>query len=329
MKIASALLATGVTNALEYSGTYLRGVTLSISGGDDGRIKVAQTYNFRRDVSGFYDNPPGTIGTSGPVRCMQWHVDGAKKSKNIGTKSSYNRQKYVKAQATFFEPDTNWDPHGWYNPGSTLLADMMRLFRGESDLVARDSDKQGFKQFKIVYRANDMRADSEFENDNWCMGTMEDEFAVPEGNKVSFLFQNRRENDGSPTWMGATSDTEGGIYEKFRFGAALYNISTRSDTGKINQSPVATLPGEFFMPAGCTSSYTVQTNDPDGDKLKCRWAKFDEATKMIAHNAFTDHGSMSLDEETCTVTYDGSLDKVCLTGTEVIFLLKHLIGCPF
>ena len=43
---------------------------------------------------------------------------------------------------------------------------------------------------------------------------------------------------------------------------------------------------------------------------------------MIAHNAFTDHGSMTLDEETCTVTYDGSLDKVCVTGAEVSFNVK-------
>lgn len=164
-----------------------------------------------------------------------------------------------KSLRAFYERilDSNWDPHNWYEPGSTLLADMMRLFSGDYDLVARESDQQGFKQFKIVYRANDMRADAEFENDNWCMATMEDESTVPDSNKVSFLFQNRRENDGSPTWMGATSDTVGGIYEKFRFGAALYNIAPRGDTGNINQSPVAELPGEFLMPAGCTSSYTV------------------------------------------------------------------------
>ena len=76
---------------------------------------------------------------------------------------------------------------------------MMRLFSGDYDLVARESDQLGFKQLKIVYRANDMRADAEFENDNWCMATMEDESTVPDSNKVSFLFQNRRKNDGSPT----------------------------------------------------------------------------------------------------------------------------------
>ena len=48
---------------------------------------------------------------------------------------------------------------------------------------------------------------------------------------------------------------------------------------------------------------------------------------MIAHNAYTDHGSMTLDEETCTVTYDGSLDKVCVTGTEVSFNVKKSDDC--
>ena len=65
-------------------------------------------------------------------------------------------------------------------------------------------------------------------------------------------------------------------------------------------------------------------NDPDGDKLKCRWTTEDEATRSVSHerimydqSVVSDYGSMTLDEETCTITYDGTLDDVCKTGTEV------------
>ena len=189
-------------------------------------------------------------------------------SKMIGTVSSLNKSKYNKAQATFFEPDYEWDQYNTYYE-RTLLGTMMDQWRGEDDLVGRESDSKKIKEWKLKYVVKEMQANSGFENDDWCMGTVEDEFTVPEGNKQSFLFQNRRESGGSPSWMVATSDlwelrkvlggyiSGGGIYEKFRYCGALYNIAPRGDTGKINQSPVATLPGEFLMPAGCTSSYTV------------------------------------------------------------------------
>ena len=54
---------------------------------------------------------------------------------------------------------------------------------------------------------------------------------------------------------GVTSGKD--IYEKYRFGAAMLNLDVRADTGKINSSPVATLPGEFLMQASCKNSYTV------------------------------------------------------------------------
>ena len=63
-------------------------------------------------------------------------------------------------------------------------------------------------------------------------------------------------------------------------------------------------------------------NDPDGDKIKCRWATNSEATdftakyRVLNDRTVTDFPALSLDEETCTVTYDGELDEVC-TGSEV------------
>merc|ERR1711920_794668 len=108
MKISTALLASTVAvdawvvTGVTYTGTYLRGVTLSISGGDDGRIKVAQTYNFRRNAAGYGNG------------CTQWHIDMGRASKMIGTNTGLNKSKYNKAQATFFEPDYEWDKYNTY-----------------------------------------------------------------------------------------------------------------------------------------------------------------------------------------------------------------------
>ena len=46
-----------------------------------------------------------------------------------------------------------------------------------------------------------------------------------------------------------------GIYEHYEYGAAMFGLDVRSDTGAINQTPVATLPGEFLMQANCKNSY--------------------------------------------------------------------------
>ena len=65
-------------------------------------------------------------------------------------------------------------------------------------------------------------------------------------------------------------------------------------------------------------------SDPDGDKIKCRWATWSreakETSEFAAHHRdigiddpeiVSDFPSISLDEDTCTVTYDGNLDTYC------------------
>ena len=50
-----------------------------------------------------------------------------------------------------------------------------------------------------------------------------------------------------------------GIYEHYEYGAAMFGLDVRSDTGAINQTPVVTLPGEFLMQANCKNSYKVRS----------------------------------------------------------------------
>ena len=301
--------------SVTYTGTYMRGVTVSIAGADPNpetgatRVKVSQTYSFRRNVAGYGNG------------CTQNDIDRKRASRFIGPADDLNTSKYQKGQARFLTQDER--------DGRTV-GEMMGEWVSEDDMVSRVGDKKGLKEWKLKYTVTDLQDSSGFGNDDWCMGSVEDTFEVDSEDAQSFVFQNRRE--GSPSWMVIVADsndrrevswgsTDGGPkYEKYRFGAAMYDISTRSDTGKINQSPVAKLPGDFLMQANCKNSYKIEMSDPDGDVVKCRWAEVGETSEYAAHhreigreesNIVSDFPSISLNTETCTVTYDGSLDDVC------------------
>ena len=75
--------------------------------------------------------------------------------------------------------------------------------------------------------------------------------------------------------------------------------------------------------------------DPDGDQIRCRFAFGEETSELVARNRdvrgemVTDFPSITLDEETCTVTYDGNLDNIC-TGEFSQELGKNILyrlGC--
>ena len=315
---AIAEASHSISGPVTYTGTYMRGVTVSISGADPNpetgatRVKVSQTYSFRRNVAGYGSG------------CTQNDIDRNRSSRFIGPADDLNTSKYQKGQAKFLTPDSS--------DGKTM-GDMMGEWVSEDDMVARVGDKKGLKEWKLKYTVTDLQASSGYANDDWCMGSVEDTFEVDGEDKKSFVFQNRRE--GSPSWMVIVSDsnesretnfgwTSGGpMYEKYRFGAALYDISARADTGKINQSPVAKLPGDFLMQANCKNSYKIEMSDPDGDVVKCRWAEVGETSQYAAHHRdigrdeskiVSDFPSLTLDQDTCTVVYDGTLDDVC-TGS--------------
>ena len=59
--------------------------------------------------------------------------------------------------------------------------------------------------------------------------------------------------------------------------ATSVNLAVRRDTKKINSSPISATSPVFQLQQHCSYSLPVLTNDPDGDTVKCRWAKgFDE-----------------------------------------------------
>lgn len=316
----SHTLAGGTYAGTTYTGSYLRGVTLSIGAADPNpdtgaiRVKVKQTYNWRRDLAGY-----------GAEGCTQFHIDRNKKSNKIGPVDPLNSGKYHRAMSYFQDEK------------AANLTQMMERWGPQDDWSTRVGDPKSVLDWKINYFVKDFRDSAAFLHDNWCMGDMEDiiEASPKLTNPTSFLFRNRYE--GGTNWMVAVADNEirkgkfselhsSFAYEKYKFGGAMFDVSPRSDTGAMNNSPQATLPGQFLMRANCKTSLKVAVNDPDGDVVKCRFASQDESSDAVAREFLTYHNdlvtnypSITLDEATCTVTYDGEKDNVCTGDFNQVF----------
>ena len=56
------------------------------------------------------------------------------------------------------------------------------------------------------------------------------------------------------------------------------SLSRRSDSGKVNSSPVSKSPAIVRFQQGCQKSLKIPVEDPDGDFVKCRWATSAESS---------------------------------------------------
>ena len=54
--------------------------------------------------------------------------------------------------------------------------------------------------------------------------------------------------------------------------SSTVNLTQRSDTGNINSSPVSASSPIVRLQQGCPTVITIPTEDPDGDKVRCRWS---------------------------------------------------------
>ncbi|XP_068694611.1 uncharacterized protein [Montipora foliosa] len=79
------------------------------------------------------------------------------------------------------------------------------------------------------------------------------------------------------------------------------NLTRRSDTGKINSSPVSKSPAIVRFKEGCPQSFRIPVEDPDNDIVKCRWATYSESSRYI--DSFP---HSTLDERTCELWYNGN-----------------------
>ena len=56
------------------------------------------------------------------------------------------------------------------------------------------------------------------------------------------------------------------------------DLTRRSDNGKINSSPVTRSLAIVRFQEGCPQEIRIPVEDPDGDTVKCRWARVNESS---------------------------------------------------
>ena len=128
-------------------------------------------------------------------------------------------------------------------------------------------------------------------NNNYCYGYNTDTFTKPSG-PFSMSWS-------GGCWVPMTGDNGGSA------GGCSYGfIATVNDVN--NNSPQVKIPPIWKIMAGCPAQ-TLALNpvDLDNDLVKCRWANSAEGQGAVHSSTF---GSLSLDEDTCIVTYDGTQD---------------------
>lgn len=126
----------------------------------------------------------------------------------------------------------------------------------------------------------------------YCYGYQIDDLANP---NQGYTYQ----YDGC-CWVSFTDDFGNSVY-----GGDYRLFATINDP--YNTSPDVKLPPVWYIMSGCPAQ-TIALNpiDADGDTVKCRWSTYDEAYGGVYDSS--KWPSLSLDENTCIVTYDGTQD---------------------
>jgi hypothetical protein len=129
-------------------------------------------------------------------------------------------------------------------------------------------------------------------SNNYCYGYREVDFSKPSGPyQISW---------GGCCWVPFTGDQNQSVG-----GGAYGLIATIYDNN--NNSPTVKLPPIWKIMAGCDAQ-TLKLNpvDLDGNTIKCRWSN--SAEGLGAHDESEMFRSISLNEENCIFTYNGSQD---------------------
>ena len=140
----------------------------------------------------------------------------------------------------------------------------------------------------------DLYYTSLFVGDDYCYGDGNNEIAKPHSG-FTFGWSSccwvPLTTDQGRTWSGSTN---------------MVQYMTVNDVD--NNSPSFKLPPLWLIMAGCPDQYIdLAPTDPDGDRIRCRWATLAEAEgALYSASAWP---SLSLDAENCVVHYDGTQDK--------------------
>jgi len=131
-------------------------------------------------------------------------------------------------------------------------------------------------------------------NSQWCYGTVDDTIPKPV-EPFEYYFENC-------CWVDLTDD-DGAVLANgsYKLYAKYFDLD--------NNSPQVKVPPIWNIMTGCPDQTLALTPaDKDGDLVKCRWSTEDEAAS--AHHGSGNYASLTLDEDTCVITYDGSLDTI-------------------
>ncbi|CAG2216478.1 unnamed protein product [Mytilus edulis] len=81
----------------------------------------------------------------------------------------------------------------------------------------------------------------------------------------------------------------------------IVNLGKRSDTGLPNASPVTASKPLYELQFQCKHEIQIPMVDPDGDKVRCRWAVNEEC-----HSICNAVPVATLDEDTCTLVFNAN-----------------------
>ena len=76
-------------------------------------------------------------------------------------------------------------------------------------------------------------------------------------------------------WIGSLSRYPNGNW----LVSTIVNLTRRTDSGRINSSPVSKSPAIVRFQEGCSQSLRIPVEDPDGDVVKCRRATYSESSR--------------------------------------------------
>ncbi|CAG2206265.1 unnamed protein product [Mytilus edulis] len=133
------------------------------------------------------------------------------------------------------------------------------------------------------------------ETEDWTIGVMNFKYTLPVSNTKKFQF-----GLTGCCWLPLN---EAGAEAGYILRARV-DLTNRSDTGRINSSPISAMQPVFRLNQGCDYIIKIPVADDDGDTVRCRWARnttYDECSDVC--KTFT--GSY-LDEVECVLKYNAT-----------------------
>ena len=145
----------------------------------------------------------------------------------------------------------------------------------------------------MAYQLTFVDDESPNQADQYCYGDGSNTMPMPAGPSTYGW--------SSCCWVSLTDDNGS------RFGSGtMSQFMTINDW--TNTSPTFKIPPIWLIMAGCDAqTISLAPVDADGDRIACRWATASEAGG--SWNEPGRLGSLSLDKDSCTVTYTGSMDS--------------------